>query len=1037
MVHLMSSTLPVCPACNGRLSERSAPKGDPVKCPHCGASVRPAPPPAEPETDDDTLPIAEPEEDAETHPARSGGRRRAARARKFERVAGVGVLLAIVGALWLAFGGGRGPAPERPDEEPAPETRAAWTPPKSPFADAAEVTPLPGAGAPVAAELADVIYLLPDDSPSSSQAGPDHFARELARQALWLAGREEFGLLVRDSALGDEAPAGLPPDRQFRLRQEAFNQTSFVVNVETATGPHTLWKGSLVGHGYPSQPARCVAGFEELSRAFYVRCLKATGRVPKPNRASDAAVPEVVEAALRDMREPAQVGALRALHEEVRARGESDALVGALVRGYANLGLLTEFHWGPAPFAFKARALLYAQRLVARAPGSAAALRLRAYAAALTGLHGLALTDLTALQMFGPADDPPDWFEAAAAYVRFDLDRLAAARARADTPLVRLLQFLAVEAPEAPAATIRAGRALLATDPDCYRAHDSLCRVGGISHLHRATVAGGRAFTGHLATRLGAVPGLPAAVREALAADEPEPGTYAALRRAGATDRGEPSWAALGGLLQEIRFTQAWHRLVFMADYWSVDARAEATELARPLEGHRLLPLIESYTFDPRVRPDEVRDRLVAAPVADVDTKGIGYYFRLVQVDPARAQAWLQRAQHGHGFLYPELARQVRAFAPTHPARAPLTFFLRQSSPRAPYARAMDAICNSIPAPQLGTVEAEYAGHPVVQWGLGERHATDGRWADAVRCQQRLVELSRSGNALLRLAELHQRAGDETRYVAALEASLKEEDTGLDHAQANFQLAQLFMGKGDFKRAEPYATAAAQSAAGWALVCAAECQEGLGNWDAANAYYMATAERYANGSFAWYLACRASGRMDRAGAVAAVRAHLERFGPGTTAADLFRTGRFHLLEGETARARELIDRANRLAPDALHLLFAALLADATGDAKARDAAFDTLSKIPGDPSGLASVGGTLRAWAGAVPEAAAVDAALARLPAASRPDAAFCFGWYLHNRNAKNRAVALWKVCSDAKDGALWVKTHARAQLHAAAPKRD
>ena len=62
---------------------------------------------------------------------------------------------------------------------------------------------------------------------------------------------------------------------------------------------------------------------------------------------------------------------------------------------------------------------------------------------------------------------------------------------RRTPPLVRLLQFLTAEAPETQAATIRAGRALLATDPGCYRVHDAMCRVGGVSHHHGATLADG------------------------------------------------------------------------------------------------------------------------------------------------------------------------------------------------------------------------------------------------------------------------------------------------------------------------------------------------------------------------------------------------------------------------------------------------------------------------------------------------------------------------------------------------------------------
>ena len=101
-------------------------------------------------------------------------------------------------------------------------------------------------------------------------------------------------------------------------------------------------------------------------------------------------------------------------------------------RGYANLGLLTEYHWDTAPTVFATRGLLYAQRLVARLPGDPAALRVRAYVGALIGLHSLALSDLDAARNLAAADPKappaPHWAEVIDAYVHFDLRRLDALR---------------------------------------------------------------------------------------------------------------------------------------------------------------------------------------------------------------------------------------------------------------------------------------------------------------------------------------------------------------------------------------------------------------------------------------------------------------------------------------------------------------------------------------------------------------------------------------------------------------------------------
>src|SRR5262245_66442796 len=82
--------------------------------------------------------------------------------------------------------------------------------------------------------------------------------------------------------------------------------------------------------------------------------------------------------------------------------GETAARWAGLVRAYAHLGLLTEYQWHPMSYAFKARALLYAQRWVVREPKSQLARQHRAYAFALVAMHGDALTEFeTAAKMTG------------------------------------------------------------------------------------------------------------------------------------------------------------------------------------------------------------------------------------------------------------------------------------------------------------------------------------------------------------------------------------------------------------------------------------------------------------------------------------------------------------------------------------------------------------------------------------------------------------------------------------------------------------
>ena len=70
----------------------------------------------------------------------------------------------------------------------------------------------------------------------------------------------------------------------------------------------------------------------------------------------------------------------------------------------------------------------------------------------------------------------------------------------------------------------------------------------------------------------------------------------------------------------------------------------------------------------------------------------------------------------------------------------------------------------------------------------------------------------------------------------------KVEDHGLDHAKVRVAIADDLMTDGHYEEAWPYAVAAAQTWAGWAMTCAQNCAEGLKNWEAAEGYARASSD---------------------------------------------------------------------------------------------------------------------------------------------------------------------------------------------------
>src|SRR5262249_24551549 len=142
--------------------------------------------------------------------------------------------------------------------------------------------------------------------------------------------------------------------------------------------------------------------------------------------------------------------AVRELHAAIRNDGESPARLGALVRGYAQLGVLNEHLWSPAHKVFKARAFLYAQRLIFRDPGSPWGLWHRAYVEALVGRHKKALDDIAEAEKLahGKAAAPtaPAWVGTLATYCHFDLEKLKQVD-ESQAKLASLLRLLAFEFP--------------------------------------------------------------------------------------------------------------------------------------------------------------------------------------------------------------------------------------------------------------------------------------------------------------------------------------------------------------------------------------------------------------------------------------------------------------------------------------------------------------------------------------------------------------------------------------------------------------
>lgn len=303
-------------------------------------------------------------------------------------------------------------------------------------------------------------------------------ARELVRQAFLIAARDELGATTRDVVTGELVKVEAEPAAVISSVFPRGKPARAFVRKSPGTAKDVLIEGDLglvasKELETPDDLALLVERAEALSRAEFPNVLKKLG-LPAGAAVSwgDAPAPEGVDARIDSLAFTEAFAAVRLLHAAIKKDGESPARLAALARAYALLGVLTEFQLRPAHKAYKARALLYAQRLVGRRPADPAAYWNRAFVWTLVGRPKEALADLDLVSNRAktePKAQPPVWVSVIDAAARHDVDRLGQAPAGA-ADLASFLRMSLLEFPASPMLTTAAARDVLARAPECYRA---------------------------------------------------------------------------------------------------------------------------------------------------------------------------------------------------------------------------------------------------------------------------------------------------------------------------------------------------------------------------------------------------------------------------------------------------------------------------------------------------------------------------------------------------------------------------------------
>jgi tetratricopeptide (TPR) repeat protein len=798
--------------------------------------------------------------------------------------------------------------------------------------------------------------------------------RELGRQAVLIAARDELGLATRDETLDE-----VFPDSVTKAKLDLF-----VAVRSQYTGPVRiqLWSASKPEELLPTKKINkhnanaILAQTETLEPMIRVelrdklRSLGFDGKVAPPNEKN--VPPDAVEGQLLDMNFVTQFAAVRAAHAAIAEKGPSRAWLGVLARGYANLSLMTEHHWKSDSEVFAARALLYAQRLVNASANDPLALAQRAYVWTIVGLHGRALEELNRIEELRKKkpDQPPlpGWYELIEPYCSFEREpvTLIGEQRPSLRQLAQRLSFEQCRAFDVERWMFASAQQTMTVCPEDYSVYAALTGAGASLSVGRTGAYYAPAALAHfLPERIAKLDVLPKAVRDAAigVADKKDqdaneddkkskkkdaeppaaadsPGEYGAVTapiveslrattRSG-EDKGEPSWSALGEIVFEEQFVQAANYLNISMNATESSHDDEVKSMLPALKGHRYLRHIESYASTRAGKAASFDSIIGDMPI--VDPRG--------NMRPMLTRLWRTSGGiHGHnsrgsdaawyavfdrGITYNAMLEAYNSYGNYWwdnigaSMRKRWAADFHEISPHSPQALRFAIALTEKPAyEQVTQWEAQAGEDPHVHITLGILYAQFEHYDDAIRVYERSIKLSPSQDAFVGLANTYRAAGQENMWQPTLERFFEVETLGLEHASVHSLIANDLIDRGKLEAAEPHALAAAETWSAWGLELASRVEEALGKWDDSEKWIREESTNYPSGSGdEWYFWCRRTGRGKLDDARKLAQAYFSAAWLKTNIGGLLQLFTFHMSENDTRAAYDDLKAAIKLANDA-------------------------------------------------------------------------------------------------------------------------
>lgn len=780
--------------------------------------------------------------------------------------------------------------------------------------------------------------------PADAPRGEAHplLPRELIRQGVLIAARDGFGAATRDAVLGE--PTDVAGSLQLAPDLKPDGDVLHIA-VSKRDSTDSIWAADLPADLCNERLTDATVEIEKLSRGPFVDGLKKAGLTGAADRvdANGAASPSAL-AQLDHFELLSQLTAIRLLHAQIRADGESPDRLAALARAYANFSQLSRFIWGGESQAAAARALLYAQRGVATFPDAPAAWFGRIYVESLIGLPQSALDDLASVRSKHPDVTPPAWVELAEQLAKYDPEALLtlADKQPANAVLARYFAFLTIQNSNADAAVVNFAEAALTLEPDCQQL---IARINddtgpGLTH------SGAEAFSQTLAG-LDQLPAVPADLRQVVQAKQGS-GANAEVRLVdqlhhdGDADRSEPSWHVMGRLIENVTFMNAEAEAMHITFSLGQDPSNFVNSIWPSVKNHPYASVMAAYRDVGTGGPEAFTADLAKVKIDDPMLSAMSQI----------SQYWLRAPQTATEADTFSLMRGADAIAPDEELKAQITKFvpigdnpfgigfkldrLKRLCPNSPtvMAATLNADWNTA-EPHLAEWLDQVGDHPAVTYAAASQYFNHREYNKAAAMFEKYISVSPDSHGFKALASCYLRQHNEKAWLATLERSLKYPALGLEHARTNETIAKYFLTTKRYKEALPFAEASGDSYSAWGLEIAARANEAVGNWDRAEELTKARGENYGDPT-AWLGWCCRTGHGDRKAAEQYARAGL--------AASVQRTDReskairvsFDLYTQNDAEAERLATEMARDLGDPWAGLHAVLFAIARHDDAARD-----------------------------------------------------------------------------------------------------